>query len=91
VINKLIREVEELRLKSLRRRIRDEFSRGATQARRQAEDAARAAEDEAKRRRRQQVREVMQEAERMKSVKVEMKLGMALAAKKTNAPAKASC
>jgi hypothetical protein len=87
---KLFREVEELRLQNLRRRLKEELSRGATQAKRQAEDTARAAEEEAKRRRRQQVREVMQEAERMKSVKVEMKLGTTLGFKKTNAPAKPS-
>lgn len=77
-------------MKNLRRRLREELSRGATQAKRQAEDSARAAEEEAKRRRRQQVREVMQEAERIKSVKVEMKLGMTLTSKKTNVPAKPS-
>ena len=64
--------------------MRDEFYRAQNQAKRSILDAERQVEEDAKRRRREQVKEMMEEAERIKSagpVKLEMKMGFGMGAK----------
>ena len=89
----LDKEIERERKLRLRSRLKEEFYREANRGKRAVEESSRQADEDAKRKRREQVKEMMDEAERIKSagpVKLEMKGAFSMGVKSKPVTAKSS-